>query len=71
MLDHLQAGRAPVALIAQDRVLLRRVRALMERQGLGVKDENGWTLATTAPAAQLMALLRAARRDATVDEWLA
>ncbi len=71
VLDHLQAGRAPVALIAQDRVLLRRVRALLERQGLGLKDETGWTLATTAPAAQLMALLRAARRDATVDEWLA
>jgi len=71
VLDHLQAGRAPVALIAQDRVLLRRVRALLERQGLGIKDETGWTLATTAPAAQLMAMLRAARRDAGVDDWLA
>lgn len=71
VLDHLAAGRAPVALIAQDRVLLRRVRALLERQGLGIQDETGWTLATTAPAAQLMAMLRATRRDATVDEWLA
>jgi ATP-dependent helicase/nuclease subunit B len=71
VLDHLQAGRAPVALIAQDRVLLRRVRALLERQGLGIKDETGWTLATTAPAAQLMAMLRAARREAGVDDWLA
>jgi ATP-dependent helicase/nuclease subunit B len=71
VLDHLQAGRSPVALIAQDRVLLRRVRALLERQGVGIADETGWTLATTAPAAQVMALLRAARRDATVDEWLA
>ncbi|SEL89951.1 ATP-dependent helicase/nuclease subunit B [Roseateles sp. YR242] len=71
VLDHLNAGRSPVALIAQDRVLLRRVRALLERQGLGIADETGWTLATTAPAAQLMAMLRATRRDATVDEWLA
>jgi len=71
VLDHLNAGRAPVALIAQDRVLLRRVRALLERQGLGIADETGWTLATTAPAAQLMALLRATRRDASVDEWMA
>lgn len=71
VLEHLQAGRVPVALIAQDRVLLRRVRALLERQGLGIQDETGWTLATTAPAAQLMAMLRAARRDATVDDWLA
>ncbi|UXH76430.1 PD-(D/E)XK nuclease family protein [Roseateles amylovorans] len=71
VLDHLRAGRAPVALIAQDRVLIRRVRALLERQAVGIADETGWTLATTAPAAQLMAMLRATRREATVDEWLA
>ncbi len=71
VLDHLNAGRAPVALIAQDRVLIRRVRALLERQAVGIADETGWTLATTAPAAQLMAMLRATRRDASVDEWLA
>lgn len=71
VLGHLNAGRAPVALIAQDRVLLRRVRALLERQGLVIADETGWTLATTAPAAQLMALLRACRREASLDDWLA
>lgn len=71
VLGHLQAGRSPVALIAQDRVLIRRVRALLERQQLGIADETGWTLATTPPAAQLMALLRAARGQASLDEWLA
>ena len=71
VLQHLREGRAPVALIAQDRVLLRRVRALLERRGVGLADETGWTLATTAVAAQLMALLRAARRDALLDDWLA
>lgn len=71
VLAHLNEGRAPVALIAQDRVLLRRVRALLERQGIGIADETGWNLATTPPAAQLMALLRACRREASLDEWLA
>jgi ATP-dependent helicase/nuclease subunit B len=71
VLQHLHAGRSPVALIAQDRVLIRRVRALLERRGVGIADETGWTLATTPPAAQLMALLRAARGQASLDEWLA
>ena len=71
VLQHLAAGRAPVALIAQDRVLVRRVRALLERQDLPMQDETGWTLATTPAAAQLMALLRAAGRRASVDEVLA
>ncbi len=71
VLQHLAADRLPVALIAQDRVLVRRVRALLERQGLPMQDETGWTLATTPAAAQLMALLRAAGRRASLDEVLA
>ena len=71
VLQHLAAGRTPVALIAQDRVLVRRVRSLLERQELPMQDETGWTLATTPAAAQLMALLRAAARRATLDEVLA
>jgi ATP-dependent helicase/nuclease subunit B len=71
VLQHLAAGRAPLALIAQDRLLLRRVRALLERQQVPMLDETGWTLATTPPAAQLMALLRAAAPQASLDEWLA
>ena len=71
VLQHLAAGRTPVALVAQDRVLVRRIRALLERRGLPMLDETGWTLATTPPAAQLMALLRAAAGRASVDEWLA
>ena len=71
VLQHLAAGRAPLALIAQDRVLVRRVRALLARQGVPMLDETGWTLATTPPAAQLMALLRAASPQASLDEVLA
>lgn len=61
----------PVALVAQDRGLVRRVRALLERAQLSVADETGWKLSTTRAAAVVMAWLRAARPQATSDEWLA
>ncbi|WIT11424.1 PD-(D/E)XK nuclease family protein [Paucibacter sediminis] len=70
VLAHLGRREAPVALIAQDRVLVRRVRALLERQAVRLGDETGWTLATTPEAAQLMGLLRAAQPRAAVDELL-
>lgn len=70
VLGHLANNETPVALIAQDRVLVRRVRALLERQAVRLGDETGWTLATTPEAAQLMALLRAAQPRAAVDEVL-
>lgn len=71
VIQHLNAGRVPVALLAQDRVVLRRVQALLARQGVPVHDETGWTLATTPAAAALMALLRAVLSPAGLDEWLA
>jgi ATP-dependent helicase/nuclease subunit B len=70
VLEHLRHAEWPVALIAQDRQLVRRVRALLERQQISLRDETGWTLSTTRAAAQLMALLRAARPDATTDDLL-
>jgi ATP-dependent helicase/nuclease subunit B len=73
VLEHLRRGERPVALIAQDRALVRRVRALLERQQVGVIDETGWKLSTTRAAAQVMALLGAARGDARIDalfDWL-
>ena len=71
--EHLRRGEQPVALIAQDRALVRRVRALLERQRVGILDETGWKLSTTRAAAQVMALLGAARADARIDalfDWL-
>ncbi len=71
IVQHLNAGRRPVALLAQDRVVIRRVRALLARQRVPVLDETGWTLATTPAAAAVMALLRAALSGGAVDDWLA
>ncbi|RZL37636.1 MAG: PD-(D/E)XK nuclease family protein, partial [Rubrivivax sp.] len=71
VVQHLNAGRRPVALLAQDRIVIRRVRALLARQSVPVHDETGWTLATTPAAAAVMALLRAALSGGAVDDWLA
>ncbi len=69
VLEHLRHGERPVVLIAQDRLLVRRVRALLERAGTVLLDETGWKLSTTRAAAQLMSLLLAARREATADQF--
>lgn len=70
VLDRLSEGRRPVALIAQDRVLVRRVAALLARQQVPVLDETGWKLSTSRAAAGLMTLLRAASPMASTDDWL-
>jgi ATP-dependent helicase/nuclease subunit B len=70
VLSHLQAGRSPVALVAQDRVLTRRVRAMLAEKNLGIRDETGWKLSTTRAAATLMGLLAAALWDASSDDVL-
>ena len=45
---HVERGETPVALIAQDRVLVRRVRALLERSAVVHADETGWRLVDDA-----------------------
>ena len=71
VLRALAEGRAPVALVALDRALVRRVHALLERTpGLRVHDETGWRLSTTRAAARVMAALRAAAPHASRDAWL-
>jgi ATP-dependent helicase/nuclease subunit B len=73
VLAHLQAGRSPVALVAQDRLLTRRVRAMLADAGVAVRDETGWTLSTTRAAATVMTLLRACVWNASCDavlEWV-
>ena len=64
------AGRTPVALVANDRVLVRQVSAQLHGAGLSVRDETGWKLSTTHAAARLMSLLRAADPRARTDDLL-
>jgi len=71
VMDALRRGCAPVALVALDRALVRRVHALLGRvAGLRVADETGWKLSTTRAAARVMALLRAAAPEADADARL-
>ncbi|HMM54947.1 MAG TPA: PD-(D/E)XK nuclease family protein [Candidatus Desulfobacillus sp.] len=53
----LAGGRRDIALVAADRAAARRARALLERDGVLVRDETGWKLSTT-------------RAAALVDAWL-
>ncbi|HEY8101759.1 MAG TPA: PD-(D/E)XK nuclease family protein [Burkholderiaceae bacterium] len=55
ILNWLQAGKSQVAIISQDRVVARRMRALLERAQVFVTDETGWKLSTTRAAAVIVA----------------
>ena len=55
IIDWCQAGYSRIALVAQDRVVARRIRALLERAGVQVADETGWKLSTTRAASVLAA----------------
>ena len=74
---HAEAGSGlvgPVALIATDRVVTRRVRALLasaESAGnLVISDESGWTLSTTRAATVVTRTLGAAAPAASTDDVL-
>lgn len=67
VIEALDQRATSVALIAQDRFVVRRIRALLERAGVVLDDETGWTLSTTRAAARLMAWLRAAQPGAGQD----
>ena len=73
MVDWLSQGKREIAVVAQDRELTRRVRAMLGEAGIALRDETGWKLSTTRAAATLMSLLRAfswsAGTDAVLD-WL-
>ncbi|WP_332747053.1 PD-(D/E)XK nuclease family protein [Hydrogenophaga sp.] len=70
VIARINQGHQPVALVTIDRLLTRRVSALLHGAGVAVRDETGWKLSTTHAAAQLMSLLRAASPHASMDDVL-
>lgn len=63
-------GIERIALIAQDRLTARRVRALLEREGVLVNDETGWKLSTSRAAAAIDALIETATSNAYYRDLL-
>jgi ATP-dependent helicase/nuclease subunit B len=59
----LQAGKRDIAIVAQDRVVARRMRALLERAEVLVTDETGWTFATLSVSTVLDRWLSALQSD--------
>lgn len=59
----LLAGKKNIAIVAQDRLVARRVRALLERAEVLVRDETGWTLSTLSVSTVLMRWLDALQSD--------
>jgi ATP-dependent helicase/nuclease subunit B len=59
----LLAGKQSIAIVAQDRLAARRVRALLERAQVWVRDETGWTFSTLAVSTVLMRWLDALQSD--------
>jgi ATP-dependent helicase/nuclease subunit B len=51
-----ERGPGSIALVALDRVAARRVRALLERAQILVRDDTGWKLSTTSAAGVVMRL---------------
>ncbi len=73
VLRQVQAGHTPVALVATDRALTRRVRAMLAASALQVRDETGWKLSTSRAGAHVMGALRACAWNASSDavlDWL-
>jgi ATP-dependent helicase/nuclease subunit B len=66
----LRDGLRRIALIAQDRLTARRVRALLERDQALVSDETGWLLSTSRAAATVDALIKVAAGPAYYRDLL-
>ena len=59
----LQEGKRDIAIVAQDRVAARRMRALLERSEVLVQDETGWTYSTLSVSTVLDRWLTALQSD--------
>lgn len=52
-----------IAIVTADRKLARRVRALLERAGIALRDPGGWALSTTSAAAVIDRWLECLQQD--------
>ncbi len=68
--EWLADGLRRIVLITQDRLTARRVRALLEREGVLVSDETGWKLSTSRAAAAVDALIETAAGNAYYRDLL-
>ena len=59
----LLSGKKSIAVVVQDRLVARRVRALLERAQVQVQDESGWTFATLSVSTVLMGWLETLQND--------
>ncbi len=66
----LLAGKSSIAIVAQDRLAARRVRALLERAEVYVRDETGWILSTMAVSTVLMRWLDTLQSDFYYQDML-
>lgn len=66
----LAEGKQNIAIVAQDRLSARRVRAMLERTGVPVNDESGWKLSTMAVSTVLMRWLDALQSDFYYQDML-
>ena len=56
-------GKKCIAVVVQDRLVARRLRALLERAQVEVQDETGWTFATLSVSTVLIRWLEAVQGD--------
>jgi len=68
--EWLNTGLRRIVLVTQDRLTARRVRALLEREGVLVSDETGWKLSTSRAAAAVDALIETAAGNAYYRDLL-
>jgi ATP-dependent helicase/nuclease subunit B len=63
-------GKTSIAIVAQDRLAARRVRALLERAEVHVQDETGWIMSTLSVSTVVMRWLDALQSDFYYQDML-
>ena len=63
-------GIKPIGIIASDRLLARRIRAVLEEEGIKPTDLGGWTLSTTSAATSIEIFLDAIENNFKKDSLL-